>query len=203
MPRKKGPVAAHIEAQAEATPAEPIADTATDFPHGANELQARIETAMEAAPVTRASETEKPEPLAGRDWSKYADPNPRHSVRWPDGYEIAVQESPSRKTVEIQFGDGSARDKPQNHEAIREFLKGEGLRWNGTNAWVAGMEPPPRFESQAQKLERVGRNKELRARVEDEVFPAVVALEEERRGRVELTDETRQRIASAAEGRGR
>src|SRR4051812_22476076 len=25
-------------------------------------------------------------PLADRDWSRYADPNPRHSVRWADGY---------------------------------------------------------------------------------------------------------------------
>jgi hypothetical protein len=141
------------------------------------------------------------EPLAERDWTKYADPNPRQSVKWADGYEIAVQESKSRQTVEIQFGDGSTRDKPQNFPAIKEVVTKAGMHFNGTNAWVIELETPPSKyrESQAEKLGRIERNAALRARIEDEVFPAVLALEEQKRGQIDLTEQTRQRIAKAAE----
>jgi hypothetical protein len=75
------------------------------------------------------------------------------------------------------------------------------MHFNGTNAWAIELEMPPGKyrESQAERLARLGRNEELRGRIEDEVFPAVVALEEAERGRIELVDETRQRIARAAE----
>ncbi|MCE9567406.1 MAG: hypothetical protein K8U57_35850 [Planctomycetes bacterium] len=176
------------------------------FPTGKAEpdTQVRVEAALAAVPqgvVVRGSEIPRPEPLAGRDWAKYADPAPRHSVRWPDGFEIAVQESPSRKTVEIQFGDGSTRDKPQNYDAIKEVLREHGMRWNGTNAWVVDL--VPERGSHHEKLMARDENKAIRTRIEDEAFPQIIAVEEEKRGQIELTDETRQRINRAAEVRGR
>jgi hypothetical protein len=55
----------------------------------------------------------------------------------------------------------------------------------------------PERGSATQKLEARDANKALRAHVEDEVFLAVIALEEEKRGAIEFTDEFRQRVNKA------
>lgn len=134
-----------------------------------------------------------------------ADPFPSHGLQWPDGYRIGVQESDSRKTVEIQFGDGSRDERPlAMEESIKPFLKAEGMYWNGTNAWAINLAVPPkgRRESLAEQYERMAHNAQVRARVEDVILPAVVAMEEEKRGQIEVTDETRRRIYKARGGVG-
>jgi hypothetical protein len=45
-------------------------------------------------------------------------------------------------------------------------------------------------------------NRDIRAGVEELILPAVVAMEEEKRGQIEVTDETRQRINKARGGVG-
>jgi hypothetical protein len=141
---------------------------------------------------------------AKREFTRRADPFPSHSYVFPDGYKITYQESDSRGTVEIQFGDGSKQDQPQNFEAIRPLLRENNMHWNGTNAWVADLIPPPRNrrESYAEKLDRTEENAKIRANVEDVVLPTVLTLEEEKRGQIELSEDTRQRINKAT-GHGR
>lgn len=140
------------------------------------------------------------EPLAGREWTKFADPNPRHSVHWEDGYTIRLQESGSRKTIEIQFGDGSREDMPKNMLAIREKLKAAGMKWNKECAWEK--ELVPETGSQRNRLMAREENRAIRARVEDVVFPQIIKLEEELRGELPFAEETRERINKAAAGRG-
>ena len=145
------------------------------------------------------------QPFAQREQARRADPWDSTGYHWPDGYGIRFQESDSRKTVEIQFGDGSRADQPQNFEAIKPFLVENGLHWNGSNAWVTDLQQPPKYrrESFAEKEDRVEENAKLRDHVKDFVLPAVVALEEEKRGEIDLTDESRQRINKAASGQAR
>lgn len=125
-----------------------------------------------------------------------ADPFGRHSVQWEDGYQITLQESDSRNTIELQFGDGSREAQPKAFAEIKTRLKAEGFRWNGTNAWT--MELAPVLGSQNDRLRARDENHRIRARVEDVVFPAVIAMEEAVRGEIPFTDETRERINKGA-----
>lgn len=149
------------------------------------------------------------EPKGGvtRAEQERADPWDSHGVRWADGYGIRIQESDSRATFEIQFGDGSKKDQPLAFEKIKPFLISEGLRWNAKpgipgNAWEIELRVPPktRRESFTEKEDRVAENKAIRTRIEEVVFPTVVAMEEEKRGQLDLVDETRQRIQRAVSG---
>lgn len=136
------------------------------------------------------------QPFAEREKARRADPFDSNGYGWPDGYKIAYQESSSRRTVEIQFGDGSRADQPQNFEEIKPLLRENGMAWNGTNAWVIDL--VPERGSLAQREDARRENRDIRSRIEDVVLPAIVALEEQKRGEIDLTDETRQRINKAA-----
>lgn len=150
------------------------------------------------------------DPLASfkdRDWGKFADPAPLHAARFADGYEIALQESPSRHTVEIQFGDGSKAAQPQAFDRIKDVLRNAGLRWNARpgfpgNAWEIELRDERRG-THAEKLAARDVNKAIRTKIEEQVFPQVIALEEERRGPIELTDDFRSRIQRAVTGASR
>jgi hypothetical protein len=199
MPRKK---AKPIPADAPAAE-QPEAAKHDDAP-AASEINPPADDAdidFDPAKIEAAAPRPKtPDELfAGRDWVKFADPFPRHSARWPDGYEITFQTSSSRDTVEIQFGDGGTRDKPKNDE-IRTYLKDQGMRWNGSNAWVIDL--VPERGSMRDRLEARDRNRQIREQVEDEVLPWVVALEEEKRGPIE-SDVLRERINQLRAGHGR
>jgi hypothetical protein len=118
-----------------------------------------------------------------------------------DGYRITLQESPSRNTIEIQFGDGSRAAQPKAFAEIKQRLKEEGFNWNRTNAWAKGLAPV--IGSQSDRLRARDDNHRIRARVEDVVFPAVIVLEEAVRGEIPLSEESRQRIRKATStGRG-
>ena len=155
-----------------------------------------------------ADSTHMPEEAPNRAFAEKArnpDPHDFHTVRFPDGYGISFQESPSRKTVEIQFGDGSKKDQPQAFEAIKPYLRDQGMHWNGECAWVIDLHQPPksRRESYAEREDRIEANKAIRTRVEDIVFPAAVAMEEDKRGQIDLSGGFRERAQKAAEGNAR
>lgn len=162
-----------------------------------------IDQVVEDAQQRAADTSFDPEKLEKQPFAervRRADPFPSHSYQWPDGYRVSLQESDSRKTVEIQFGDGSRDDMPQAFEQIKPYLRGEGFYWNGSNAWVVDLTPERGSLAQREDARRT--NRDIRARVEDVILPAVVAMEEEKRGQIEVTDETRQRINKARGGVG-
>jgi hypothetical protein len=150
----------------------------------------------------RFAEPQHPISATSREQQTLADPRPYHSVQWPDdGYRITLQESHSRNTIEIQFGDGSRSAQPKAFAEIKQRLKDEGFNWNGTNAWAKELVPV--LGSQNDRLRAREENHRIRARVEDVMFPAVIALEEAVRGEIPLTEESRQRITKGASaGRG-
>src|SRR6185312_12795457 len=64
------------------------------------------EHAAERVSAERTAVAQRSTAATGRD-QQLQDPRPFHSVRWPDDdYRITLQESHSRNTIEIQFGDG-------------------------------------------------------------------------------------------------
>lgn len=141
------------------------------------------------------------DPLAifkDRDWSQFADPASFHGGAWPDGYRIGIQESSSRRTVELQFGDGSRKDLAKNFPEIKKVLQEYGYRWNGTNAWAKDLVPVR--GSFAEREDAKAANKQIRAELEEVVFPKVIALEEEKRGPIEFADDFRQRVQNAVRG---
>ena len=215
MGRKRTtPVAEHIESQqptGTAPQAEPPPKPVAENPKP-EELpaEARVEAVLETTPgVMRGSDlpTQKEhpkDPLAifeKRDWTKFADPRDFHQARWPDGYSIRLQESGSRRTIEIQFGDGSRKDRAVNFAKIKPLLEATGMHWNGTNAWVIDL--VPERGSLAQREDAKRQNRDIRLDVEEKVFPAVIGLEEELRGQINVTDEYRKRIAATRSGNGR
>ena len=146
-------------------------------------------------PERLEQESPRQERFAQREQKRRADPFPVHTIAWPDGYQIRYQESDSRRTAEIQFGDGTRAGQPENFEAIKPVLRDAGMRWN-QGAWYIDLAPTERG-SLAQQENARRENRDIRSRIED-VLTTVVALEEEKRGAIELTDETRQRINKAA-----
>lgn len=176
-----------------------------------NQADAIVEALAESTRIDHPETKDRPaDPLAifkDRDWSKFADPAPLHSVHFADGYEIALQESPSRHTVEIQFGDGSKAAQPQAFDKIKDVLRNAGLRWNARpgfpgNAWEVELRDERRG-THTEKLAARDVNKAIRTKIEEQVFPQVIALEEEKRGQIELTDDFRSRIQRAVTGNGR
>ena len=59
--------------------------------------------------------------------------------------------------------------------------------------------PARSHESEAEKVDRQRHNAKVRAHVEDVVFPAVVALEEEMRGEIPFTEQFRQQVQKASQ----
>lgn len=191
--KRTKPVAEHIDAGPEKAPTENQAP-----PVVPESPPAETKTGESAESPGHAKREERKHPsdplaiFAKRDWNQFADPKPIHSVRFPDGYEIHMQESPSRRTVEIQFNQGRREDQPKNFAAIKEVLHDAGLKWNGTNAWAIDLVPERGSFHEREMAKR--RNKEIRTELEESVLPAVVGLEEQSRGQIELTDDYRQRI---------
>ena len=156
-------VADHGTAQAEEI-GQGVAD-GTDLPDG---------------PPADPASHERPS-FTQREQVRRPDPFDSQAVRWPDGYQIKFQESQARETVEVQFGDGGRADQPKNFGPIKEYLKSEGMKWNGSNAWVLDLEPVR--GSQGDRNEAKKSNREIRTHVEDVILPRVVELEEEVRGK--------------------
>jgi hypothetical protein len=61
----------------------------------------------------------------------------------------------------------------------------------------------PERGSLAQREEARRHNAALRTNIEEVIFPQVIALEEEKRGPIDLSDDFRSRIQKAAAGNGR
>lgn len=223
MPRKPKvapPTDAQLAEAATAAHEQQLAANPVDQPLPSNDIPLYPSTPPELldnpdAPIVEALADSTPidrpaDPLAifkDRDWGKFADPAPLHAARFADGYEIAMQESPSRHTVEIQFGDGSKAAQPQAFDRIKDVLRNAGLRWNARpgfpgNAWEVELRDERRG-THAEKLTARDVNKAIRTKIEEQVFPQVIALEEEKRGPIELTDDFRSRIQRAVTGAGR
>lgn len=183
QPAKPQAIASEIVQSIAAATAIP--DTSTEF----NVQQFE----QEAAP-----REERPS-FTRREQTRLNDPSKRHMVQFGDGFTITVQESSSRKTVEVEFGNGTKGDRPKNFAAIKEKLVEEGFTWNGSNAWVVDL--APERGSMAQKIEARAQNKAIRAHVEDVVFPALVGIEELARGEIPFTEQYRNVVARASQGR--
>ncbi len=200
MPRKKN------SAQA-AQPTDAVTPT-SEAPAPVTEQPTPPTETPTAAPAVLAEvlESSTPPPAdapkpAFAERVQRADPFPFHTVTFPDGYQIHLQESDSRRTLEIQFNEGAREDRPQNFAKIKALLLDAGMRWNGTNAWQVELSPVRGTLAQREDAKRC--NRDIRTEIEEHVFPAVIGLEEEVRGEIPLTDDYRQRIATVRSGNGR
>jgi len=194
-------IAARAEGQFEVPPAETPATHPERPAHHAEPAShhGHHEEGPHAHEHHRQAPTHHGASHAHREQSRRADPFPFHAVHFPDGFSIRVQESDSRKTVEIQFGDGSRAAQPKNFGPIKDALRSAGLHWNGECAWVIDL--LPERGSFHQREDAKAKNKAIRTKIEEQVLPQVIGLEEAARGPVELTDGFRERIGKASTAR--
>jgi hypothetical protein len=112
----------------------------------------------------------------GKTWAKRPDPFGFQSVRWQDGYAIALKESDANREIFIQFGSGQRTDQPMAFEAIKKMFKEEyGMYWDAkVQGWAKGLKPgiTPLIKEQ---------NRKLRGAVE-EAFSKAIELAEAVRG---------------------